>query len=120
MYDALSDVEIERQDVELLPARTVLSLVCHAGCGNSSTTSTSGTSSTPSAASTAVTPSATPTAAATTTAAPSTGPTFTANNIFLFLATNQYNTVTGGAPGTTAASGTGAAGTTGAAATSAS
>lgn len=116
MHDALSDVEIERQEVELLPARTVLSLVCHASCGNSSTTSTSGTST----ASTSATPSATPTAAASTTATPSSGPTFTANNIFLFLATNQYNTVTGGAAGTTAASGTGAAGTTGAATTGAS
>jgi hypothetical protein len=120
MYDALSDVEIARQEVELLPARTVLSLACHPGCGNSSTTSTSGTSSTPSASSTAATPSATPTAPATTTAAPTSGPTFTANNIFLFLATNQYNTVSGGAAGTTAASGTGGAGATGAAATSAS
>ena len=106
MYDALSDVEIERQDVELLPARTVLSLFCHASCSNTSTTSTSGTSSTPSAASTTATPTA-----ASTTGATSSGPTVTANNIFVFLATNQYNTVTGGAAGTSGASGTGAAGT---------
>jgi hypothetical protein len=105
MYDVLSDVEIERQDVELLPARTVLSLFCHASCSNTSTTSTSGTSSTPSAASTTATPTA-----ASTTGATSSGPTVTANNIFVFLATNQYNTVTGGAAGTSGASGTGAAG----------
>jgi hypothetical protein len=112
MYDALSDVEIERQDVELLPARTVLSFFCHASCSN---TSTSGTSSTPSAASTTATPTA-----ASTTGATSSGPTVTANNIFVFLATNQYNTVTGGAAGTSGASGTGAAGTSAVPPTSAS
>ena len=113
MYNALSDAEIERQHVELLPARTVLSLVYQASSSNTSTTtSTSGTSSTPSATSTA-----TPTAASTTTAPSSGGPTFSANNIFIFLATNQYNTVTGGAGATSAATGTGAAGTSAAPAT---
>ena|SRR5437763_1700954 len=116
MYDVLSDVEIGRQDVELLPARTVLSLFCHASCSNtSSTTSTSGTSSIPSAASTTATPTA-----ASTSGAASSGPTVTANNIFVFLATNQYNTVTGGAAGTSGASGTGAAGTSAVPPTSAS
>jgi len=114
MYDVLSDVEIEQQDVELLPARTVLSLFCHASCSNTST-STSGTSSTPSSASTTATPTA-----ASTTGAASSGPTVTANNIFVFLATNQYNTVTGGAAGTSGASGTGAAGTSAVPPTSAS
>ncbi len=111
MYDVLSDAEIERQDIELLPARTVLSLTCYAGCGStSSTTSSSGTSSTPSAASTTATPTA-----ASTTAAPSTGgPTFNANTIVVFFATNVYNTLTGGTGGASAANGTGAAGTSGA------
>ena len=114
MYNALSDVEIERQHVELLPARTVLSLVFQAGSSNTSTTtSTSATSSTPSATGTT----ATPTAAGTTAAPSSGGPTFSANNIFIFLATNQYNTVTGGAGATSAATGTGAAGTSAAPAT---
>jgi len=112
VYNALSDVEIERQHVELLPARTVLSLVFQAG-SSSTTTSTSATSSTPSATGTT----ATPTAASTTAAPSSSGPTFSANNIFIFLATNQYNTVTGGAGATSAATGTGAAGTSAAPAT---
>ena len=111
----LFGMEIQQQDVELLPAGTVLSLACNVSCSKTSTTNTSGTSSTSSAAGT----SATPPIAASTAAAPSSGPTFTANNLFLFLATNQCNTITGGAAGTTTASGTGAAGTTGAVTTSA-
>jgi len=105
MSDTLSDVEIERQDVELLPARTVLSLACHASSSTTSSSTTSTSPTAPSATSTTATP--TPTAASTTGAPSSGGHTFTANNIFVFLATTQYNTVTGAAGG---ASGTGAAG----------
>jgi hypothetical protein len=119
MSNALSDVEIQRQDVELLPARTVLSLVCHASCGNTTSTSPTGTS--PSTASTTATPTAASTTGTPSSGAPSSGgPTFTANNIFVFLATTQYNTVTGGAGGASGASGTGAAGTSAAGMTSAS
>ena len=109
MSDALSLMEVERQYVELLPARTVLSFACcTAGSGATST------SAAPSADSTAATPTATPTGASGAGVTASGTANLTAHTIFVFLANNQYNTLTAGSGG---AGGTGAATATGAATT---
>ena len=102
MSNALSFMEIKRQYVELLPARTVMSMIC---CTPSTgTTAANGTTGTGS--STAGTTGATGTGGA------GNGTTITGNTIFVFFIDgNQYNTVTGGASGTTGATSTG--GTTG-------
>ena len=101
MSAALSFMEIKRQYVELLPARTVMSMICCTP--NTGTTATSGATGTGS--STAGTMGATSAAGA------GSGTTITGNTIFVFfIEGNQYNTLTGGASGTT-----GAASTTGAA-----
>ncbi|MGB8994560.1 MAG: hypothetical protein WCC65_04545 [Pseudonocardiaceae bacterium] len=91
MSDTLSFVEIKEQYVELLPARTVLSLLCGTtGTGTAGTGTAGGTG-----------------------GAGSGGTTITGNTIFVFVAGNQYNTLTGGAAGTggVAGGGTAAGGT---------
>ena len=104
MPDALSFMEIKRQYVELLPARTVMSMICctpNTGTtATSSTTGTSGTAGTTGAASTG---------------GAGNGTTITGNTIFVFfIEGNQYNTLTGGASGTTGAASTGGTATGGA------
>jgi hypothetical protein len=96
MSNALSFMEITRQHVELLPARTVLSMVC---C-----TPSTGTTAANGAAGTTTT--ATPTATGTagvggTGTAPASA---TGNPILIFfVAGNQYNTLTGAAGSTSGA-----------------
>jgi hypothetical protein len=107
MSDALSFTDIERQYVELLPARTVLSFVCCANGTGTTSASGAGTGATSASGASTGTTTAMPTGATATSGTT----TFSANTIFIFLANNQYNTLTGGA------SGTGGAGTTTAAAT---
>jgi hypothetical protein len=90
MCDALSFVEIDRQYVELLPARTVLSMVCFApNDGATPTSGTAGTGDSTAGAATASGPAG----------AGSSTPTITGNAIFVYVAGNQYNTLTGGAGG---------------------
>ncbi|HEX8933551.1 MAG TPA: hypothetical protein VF788_05045 [Pseudonocardiaceae bacterium] len=105
MPDALSFMEIKRQHVELLPARTVMSMIC---CTPSTgTTAASGTTGTGS--------STTGTTAAAGTGGAGNGTTITGNTIFVFFIDgNQYNTVTGGASGTTGAASTSGTATGGA------
>jgi hypothetical protein len=105
MSDALSLLEVEQQYVELLPARTVLSFAC---C-----TASSGATNTSAAPSTGSTP-ATPTGASGAGGTVSGTANLTAHTIFVFLANNQYNTLTAGSGG---AGSTGAATPTGGAAT---
>ncbi len=105
MSHALSFVEIKEQYVELLPARTVLSLLCGTTGTSSADTGTTGTGT-----------------AGTGTAGGSAGagsgtPTITGNTIFVFVAGNQYNTLTGGAANPGGAADTGSAVGTGGAAT---
>ncbi len=105
MSDALSFMEIKRQYVELLPARTVMSMICCTP--NTGTTATSGTTGTGS--STAATTGAASTGGA------GNGTTITGNMIFVFfIEGNQYNTLTGGASGTSGAASTGGTATGGA------
>jgi hypothetical protein len=92
MSDALSLVEIEGQHVELLPARTVLSLFCGT-TGTTGTTWTAGTTGTAGGAGSGTT-------------------TITEN--WIFVAGNQYNTLTGGTGGAGSPGGTGGAATGGA------
>jgi hypothetical protein len=102
MSDAVSFVEIKEQYVELLPARTVLSLLCGTTGTNTTGTGTTGTATT---------------GTATTGGTGGTGsgtPTITGNTIFVFVAGNQYNTLTGGAPDTGGPASTGGAATGGA------
>jgi hypothetical protein len=94
MSDTLSFVELKEQYVELLPARTVLSLLCGTTGTGTTGTGTTGTGTTGSAGSGM--------------------PTITGNTIFVFVAGNQYNTLTGGAADTGGAAGTGGAATGGA------
>jgi hypothetical protein len=104
MSDALRFVEIKEQYVELLPARTVLSLLCGTTGTGTTGTGTTGTGTT---------------GTGTTGGTGSAGsgmPTSTGNTIFVFTAGNQYNTLTGGAADTGGAAGTGGAATGGAAA----
>ena len=97
MSDAVSFVEIKEQYVELLPARTVLSLLCGTTGTNTTGTATTGTATTGG------------------TGGPGSGtPTITGNTIFVFVAGNQYNTLTGGAPDTGGPASTGGAATGGA------
>ena len=97
MSDAVSFVEIKEQYVELLPARTVLSLLCGTTGTNTTGTGTTGTATTGG-----------------TGGAGSGTPTITGNTIFVFVAGNQYNTLTGGAPDTGGPASTGGAATGGA------
>ena len=103
MSHALSFVEIKEQYVELLPARTVLSLLCGTTGTGTADTGTAG----------AASPAGTGTAGGTGGAGSGT-PTITGNTIFVFVAGNQYNTLTGGAADTDSAVGTGGAATGGA------
>jgi len=98
MSDALSFLEIKRQYDELLPARTVLSMIC---CTPStSTTAASGTTSASSSPAGATGAASTPGAG--------TGTTITGNTIFVFFINgNQYNTLTGAASTTTGATSSG-------------
>jgi hypothetical protein len=99
MPDALSFMEIKRQYVELLPARTVMSMIC---C-------------TPNTGTTATSSSTAGTTGAASTGGAGTGTTITGNTIFVFfIEGNQYNTLTGGASGTTGAASTGGTATGGA------
>ena len=97
MSDAVSFVEIKEQYVELLPARTVLSLLCGTTGTGTTGTATTGTATTGG-----------------TGGAGSGTPTITGNTIFVFVAGNQYNTLTGGAPDTGGPASTGGAATGGA------
>lgn len=100
MSNALSYMEITQQHVELLPARTVLSMICCTT--NTGTTTASGTASTG-------TTTATPTAASGTGSATTS---FTGNPIFIFfIQGNQYNTLTGAAGSTGGAPAPSTAGT---------
>jgi hypothetical protein len=107
MSYALSFVEIKEQYVELLPARTVLSLLCGTTGTSTADTGTAGTG-------TAGTGTAGTGTAGGTGGAGSGTPTITGNTIFVFVAGNQYNTLTGGAADTGGAVGTGGAATGGA------
>ncbi len=98
MSDALSFVEIKEQYVELLPARTVLSLLCGTTGTGTAGTGTTGTGTT--GTGTAGTGTAGTGTAGGTGGAGSGGTTITGNTIFVFVAGNQYNTLTGGAAGT--------------------
>jgi hypothetical protein len=102
MSHALSFVQIKEQYVELLPARTVLSLLCGTTGTSTADTGTAGTGT-----------AGTGTAGGTGGAGSGT-PTITGNTIFVFVAGNQYNTLTGGAADTGGAVGTGGAATGGA------
>jgi hypothetical protein len=102
MSDAVSFVEIKEQYVELLPARTVLSLLCGTTGTNTTGTGTTGTATTGTATTGG------------TGGAGSGTPTITGNTIFVFVAGNQYNTLTGGAPDTGGPASTGGAATGGA------
>jgi hypothetical protein len=107
MSNALSFVEIKEQYVELLPARTVLSLLCGTTGSNTTGTGTTGT------ATTGTSTTGTGTTGGTGVAGSGT-PTITGNTIFVFVAGNQYNTLTGGAADTGGAASTGGAATGGA------
>ncbi len=102
MSNALSFVEIKEQYVELLPARTVLSLLCGTTGTDTTGTATTGTATT-----------GTGTTGGTG-GAGSGMPTITGNTIFVFVAGNQYNMLTGGAADTGGAASTGGAATGGA------
>jgi hypothetical protein len=102
MSDAVSFVEIKEQYVELLPARTVLSLLCGTTGTGTTGTGTTGTATTGTATTGG------------TGGAGSGTPTITGNTIFVFVAGNQYNTLTGGAPDTGGPASTGGAATGGA------
>jgi hypothetical protein len=102
MSDAVSFVEIKEQYVELLPARTVLSLLCGTTGTGTTGTGTTGTATTGTATTGG------------TGGAGSGTPTITGNTIFVFVAGTQYNTLTGGAPDTGGPASTGGAATGGA------
>jgi hypothetical protein len=91
MSDAVSFVEIKEQYVELLPARTVLSLLCGTTGTGTTGTGTTGTATTGTATTGG------------TGGAGSGTPTITGNTIFVFVAGNQYNTLTGAAGSTSGA-----------------
>ena len=95
MSNALSFMEITRQHVELLPARTVLSMVC---CTPSTgTTAANGTAGT----TTTAAPAPTATGTAGVGGAGSAPASATGNPILIFfVAGNQYNTLTGAAGST--------------------
>jgi hypothetical protein len=104
MSNALSFMEITRQHVELLPARTVLSMVC---CTPSTgTTAANGT------AGTTTTATPTPTGTAGVGGTGSAPASATGNPILIFfVAGNQYNTLTGAAGSTGGAPAPSTAGT---------
>lgn len=104
MSNALSFREITRQHVELLPARTVLSMVC---CTPSTgTTAANGT------AGTTTTATPTPTGTAGVGGTGSAPASATGNPILIFfVAGNQYNTLTGAAGSTGGAPAPSTAGT---------
>jgi hypothetical protein len=97
MSNAVSFMDITRQHVELLPARTVLSMVC---CTPSTgTTAANGTAGT-------TTTTATPTATGTSSAGGTgSAPVSATGNpiLIFFVAGNQYNTLTSAAGSTGAA-----------------
>jgi hypothetical protein len=107
MSDALSFVEIEGQHVELLPARTVLSMITGAtGTG----TAPAGTGTAPAGGAGGAAGDAGAGGAGG--ASPGGAPTFTSNA--LFVDGDQWNTLTGAAGGTGGTGGTGGAATGGA------
>ncbi|PZS40797.1 MAG: hypothetical protein DLM62_00970 [Pseudonocardiales bacterium] len=101
MSEAVSFVQLKGQHVELLPARTVLSLFCGTtGGGTAAGPGTSGAAGTGGAAGAAG-------AGGAGGASPGGAPTFTSDAIF--VDGNQYNDLTG-APGGTGGTGGGATG----------
>lgn len=102
MSNTLSFMEITRQHVELLPARTVLSMICCTpSTGTTAASGTAGTGTT-----------ATPTGASSTGGTGSATTSFTGNPIYVFfIEGNQYNTFTDAAGSTGGAGATSTGGT---------